>query len=283
MVQNGKSQDRLRHEFPATVRQLLEKQVGSVCSNPGCLQPTRAASDDHERSINIGTAAHIHAASPNGPRYDENMTHEQRSAPENGIWLCRNCGTLVDDDTSGYPHEVLREWKAKAIEAAKRRITHPGLDTRAARAALPASPDGEALARDRARYDAFTKAFPSSTGVIDWLRNLNVDGFSFGREWMSRLASLIHDWSAPEQGFSNPAVQSALKTLTGATVALLEYMGLNTVPNDANPDLQHVPPEWGVGQPEQFKTTVTMIHKHADAVLAAHAELIAVARRELGV
>jgi hypothetical protein len=49
----------------------------------------------------LGVAAHITAASPDGPRYDQNLSSEQRKSPDNGIWLCQNCAKLVDNDGKG--------------------------------------------------------------------------------------------------------------------------------------------------------------------------------------
>jgi hypothetical protein len=66
----------------------------------------------------LGVAAHITAASPLGPRYDFALTKEQRSAPENGIWLCQNCAKLIDSDTLRFPSQILRHWKQSAEKLA---------------------------------------------------------------------------------------------------------------------------------------------------------------------
>jgi hypothetical protein len=64
----------------------------------------------------LGEAAHIRAARP-GPRYDENMTDEQRAHPDNGIWLCASCHTLIDKNNGdGFPVEMLLDWKRKHEE-----------------------------------------------------------------------------------------------------------------------------------------------------------------------
>ena len=66
-------------------------------------------------------AAHITAASPEGPRYDPHLTDEQRRGIDNGIWTCQNCGKLVDNDHTRYTVEQLRRMKADAeLEAQKR-------------------------------------------------------------------------------------------------------------------------------------------------------------------
>jgi hypothetical protein len=72
---------------------------------------------DPTKVINIGVAAHITGASPEGPRYDPSLSSEQRSSADNGIWLCQSCGKLVDNDPRRYTVAVLKRWK-HAAEAA---------------------------------------------------------------------------------------------------------------------------------------------------------------------
>ena len=112
----------MRDDFPPKVVENLTKRVGHSCSRPGCDQPTSGPQSNPEKAINVGVAAHITAASPNGPRYDPNLTPEQRRSIENGIWLCQTCGKLVDNDEIRYPAPLLREWKRIAEERAIRAI-----------------------------------------------------------------------------------------------------------------------------------------------------------------
>jgi hypothetical protein len=46
------------------------------------------------------------------------MTPEARSDPANGIWLCQNCGKLVDNDPRRFSVATLRMWKEDAERAA---------------------------------------------------------------------------------------------------------------------------------------------------------------------
>jgi hypothetical protein len=59
-------------------------------------------------------AAHITAASPDGPRFDPSLTPEQRSDIGNAIWLCQTCAKLIDSDIGRYTIQVLRSWKERA-------------------------------------------------------------------------------------------------------------------------------------------------------------------------
>lgn len=54
------------------------------------------------------------AASPGGPRYDAALSSEERSGPENAIWLCQTCAKLVDNDPGRFHAAVLHEWKRDA-------------------------------------------------------------------------------------------------------------------------------------------------------------------------
>lgn len=102
----------MRDEFLLATKQTLAKRAAYFCSNPECRRLTVGPHSDDEKSLSTGHAAHIHAASPEGPRYDANQTPEQRKDITNAIWLCRNCGDLVDKDEFRHPADLLRQWKA---------------------------------------------------------------------------------------------------------------------------------------------------------------------------
>jgi hypothetical protein len=110
-----------RDNFSKTVIAQVGERVSWICSNPDCRKFTRGKRSD-AGVLNLGVAAHIHAAAPGGARYDPAQTIEQRRSITNAIWLCRFCGTLVDDDEVAYPAPLLREWKAQAEDEARARI-----------------------------------------------------------------------------------------------------------------------------------------------------------------
>ena len=117
----------MRDDFPKQTITEIAKGVGYRCSNPECTRPTVGANAAQDGIITLGVAAHICAASPGGPRYNSAQTREERRAKENGIWLCQNCGRLVDADEQKFTVEVLTGWKREAQERAFRELVASGL------------------------------------------------------------------------------------------------------------------------------------------------------------
>jgi hypothetical protein len=112
-------QQRNRDEFSESVIATLRRRVGDRCSNPSCRCSTSGPNEHPERASSIGVAAHITAAAPKGPRYDETLTVEARRSIDNGIWLCQNCARLVDIDPAAYPVDRLDAWRLEAEHYAR--------------------------------------------------------------------------------------------------------------------------------------------------------------------
>jgi hypothetical protein len=104
----------MRDDFPEEVKRAVASRVGYRCSRPDCRASTTGPQVDPSKALNVGVAAHITAASPGGPRYNAALTSEQRRHPNNAIWLCQNCGKLVDNDQAGFTEGELRQWKRTA-------------------------------------------------------------------------------------------------------------------------------------------------------------------------
>jgi hypothetical protein len=85
-----------------------------------CRAVTIGPGYETDATVNLGVAAHITAAAPGGPRFDELLAAAERSEAANGIWLCQGCAKLVDSDEPGYSVAVLRGWKSDAEEYARR-------------------------------------------------------------------------------------------------------------------------------------------------------------------
>jgi hypothetical protein len=115
----------MRDDFTTAVKELLAKRVGYKCGNPECRQPTSGPQEDPAKAVNIGVAAHITAASPDGPRFDDSLTRGERRSAENGIWLCQNHGKLVDNDALRFSVGLLNEWKRISEEMSRRELVAP--------------------------------------------------------------------------------------------------------------------------------------------------------------
>jgi len=101
----------MRDDFTQKTKEVMAHRVGYRCSKPDCGILTRGAASDDEGTINVGFAAHITAASPDGPRYDPSLTSGQRKHHSNGIWLCGTHAKLVDSDDAHFTVEELASWK----------------------------------------------------------------------------------------------------------------------------------------------------------------------------
>jgi len=103
-----------RDDFSEETKQLIAKRAGYICSYPGCRRMTVAYSSDRGTGLTMtGVAAHITAASSEGPRYDKNMSSAERKSERNGIWTCQIHGKLIDDNPSKCTVEELRRFKSQ--------------------------------------------------------------------------------------------------------------------------------------------------------------------------
>lgn len=111
-----------RDDFSKPIKDALARRVGFLCSNPDCKAATSGPHTEPTKSVSVGVAAHITAASAGGPRYNPNITSEERSSIENAIWLCQNCAKLIDSDANAYPLPKIYRWKVTSENAALRSL-----------------------------------------------------------------------------------------------------------------------------------------------------------------
>jgi hypothetical protein len=112
-----------RDDFTKDVVIRIAKRAGWLCSYPNCRRYTVGAAEGSDSDeINIGTAAHICAAAPLGPRYDPLMTSAERKSVKNGIWMCRDHGKAIDSKDSEFTVALLRAWKKQIEDESRDRV-----------------------------------------------------------------------------------------------------------------------------------------------------------------
>jgi tetratricopeptide (TPR) repeat protein len=156
-----------RDNFSEKTKKLLADRVGWYCSFPSCGQGTLGPSNvNPEQRINNGIAAHISAASENGPRYNSLMTPEERKHADNGIWMCRNHGNLIDADFDNYSVATLKQWKLSAENRAYEQLSkpnHPHLSSLDVNRAPPIEAQLQLMAPPRASKHFFGRQDELST------------------------------------------------------------------------------------------------------------------------
>lgn len=104
-----------RDNFTLDTIRRAASRVGYKCSFPGCTCATIGPSMESSSKVStLGVGAHICAAAENGPRFDPNMTTDERKSIDNCIWMCQMHAKLIDTDVFKYSVETLRKWKAEA-------------------------------------------------------------------------------------------------------------------------------------------------------------------------
>ncbi len=103
----------VRDDFDKGTVDTLAKRAAYICSNPNCRSLTISPSSENDtKFIYNGKAAHITAASKSGPRYDPEISSEERKSIRNGIFLCSNCADMIDkNDGLDFSVQLLKEWK----------------------------------------------------------------------------------------------------------------------------------------------------------------------------
>jgi len=113
----------MRDDFSNSVKQKLAERVAWKCCFPGCNRITIGPSHENEKSVvKLGEAAHILAASKGGPRYDPQMSVEERASINNAIWMCRQHAKLIDSDYTIYSAVTIRQWKIAAENATYKKL-----------------------------------------------------------------------------------------------------------------------------------------------------------------
>lgn len=137
----------------------------------------------------------------------------------------------------------------------------------------------EARAHDRALFEKLT-ALLRSDGVIGFLDQNNMAGFSFSESKFEPLKEFFYDWNKPEREFLSPELEALRKALWEKIDAYTSLLATETFATH-NPDRHTVPPEWELEQPERFWRVVNAFHDLAGEIVALHRDLVRTGKRQL--
>lgn len=137
----------------------------------------------------------------------------------------------------------------------------------------------EARSHDRELFDQLT-ALLRSDGVIGFLDQNNMAGFSFPKAKFDPLWEFFYDWNRPEREFLLPELETIRKALWERADAYTTLLAMETFPAHL-PDRATVPPDWEYEQPDRFWRVVNAFHQLAGEIVALHAELVRTGKKEL--
>jgi hypothetical protein len=98
-------------DYDAGTRAALFALADGTCFFPGCSERVIKMVDG-EPVIAVDIA-HIHAATPGGPRFDPKMSDKERAGHPNVILMCTAHHKVIDRDPATYTVEVLTAWKTE--------------------------------------------------------------------------------------------------------------------------------------------------------------------------
>lgn len=96
-------------DYKSSTVKRLHTLSANQCAAPHCNNKLIA----RDSETVISKICHIEAASPAGPRFNKEMSDDDRRHFNNLILLCDECHCIIDnkDNESKYPVELLKEWK----------------------------------------------------------------------------------------------------------------------------------------------------------------------------
>lgn len=100
----GEVPKRLTPTQPVT--RMLYLKSGNRCAYPGCEQPLMRPDGNL-----VGEIVHIKAALPDGARFDDSMSNEQRRDATNLMLMCANHHTVIDADETTWTVGTLKDLK----------------------------------------------------------------------------------------------------------------------------------------------------------------------------
>ncbi|SDF94411.1 hypothetical protein SAMN05660324_1385 [Klenkia brasiliensis] len=113
----------MRDRVPPAQEKVVISRSGNKCAYPDCgVVLTISPKNSGDRPKATGKVAHIAAASPGGPRYDESMTAQERGSADNLIYLCGPHHDAIDSQLEHHTRELLLTAKRRHEQAVDRAV-----------------------------------------------------------------------------------------------------------------------------------------------------------------
>lgn len=130
---------------------------------------------------------------------------------------------------------------------------------------------------DQELYDRLIELLPTS-GIIDFLDQNNMAGFSFMDAKLDPLRTFYYEWNKPDREFIHPDLESIRKQIWHKADEYLEIIATQTFLMGRSCERRSVPEEWEFEQPERFSKVVKSLHSLAGEIVDLHGKLIRTAR-----
>ncbi len=112
--------------IPLKDQKILCTKSGNRCAIPKCRKELVIDRTEDDCESIIGEMAHIKGEKPTAPRYNSDMTDNERNSYENLIFVCGNCHKIIDDQRNTYTseklHEVKKQHEEWVLESTKKEV-----------------------------------------------------------------------------------------------------------------------------------------------------------------
>jgi hypothetical protein len=121
----------------------------------------------------------------------------------------------------------------------------------------------------------------ASKGVIRFLDQQNMAGFSFVDSALDPLREFYYNWNTPDREFITPEIEAVRKKMWAKVDDYLEVIAMETDSTGPSLTRRWVPQDLEITDSERFHQIVKRLHTLAREIVALHRELIRTARSHL--
>ena len=120
-----------------------------------------------------------------------------------------------------------------------------------------------------------------SDGVISFIDQTNMAGFSFRNANLDPLREFCSRWNDPEHEFLVLEIETSKKKLFLKAKAYLSLISSEVFSANYSSDFVTIPPEWEHEQPERFWGVVNQLHDMAGEIVALHRDFVQIGKNYL--